>query len=702
MQPANDQAEHSTDVLRRFAAANGDISSLLDASVVTELGVKAVREWRIDQGSRETWLDNAERYLAIAAQEHEDIDGDYAREPIWEDGSDIHYPILTTATQQFSARAYPEIVKGDHVVGIKVFNPPPIQPGPMEAARAQVPNPDPQQAQQIGAAVQQAQAGENQQSAIDAAKNARAERVKHYMNFQIFYKMDNWEGETDALLHEVANLGIEYKKVYFDERGLQSDFASSMRVCVHNDARSLYRVPRITQDFDVYPYEVEERVRAGIYQKMDLPQGSEDDQAPRLFIEAHRLDDLDGDGLSEPYIVTVDVDTMQVARVEPAYSEEDIIVNPQTMEVMRIERWLPYAPFLFLPDPKARWHGIGFGRLLDTITESIDTSLNQLIDAGHAEIAGGGFIASGVRLQGSGAGGAAYFQPGEYGVVNLAGGTLRDAIWERTVPHPSAVTMQLMELLLGAAKDISSVKDVITGDAPNTAPVGTTLALQNAALQVFSSIYKRIYRGFRDEFRLMYKALKRWATDKERAEYKELTGGDFDQDFSGDGTDIQPVADPSVVTKMQKVARLQTLLQIAETPVGQAAGMTQPGPAQEIVRDILEDLDYERPDRFLAEVPPNPELVAKTQDMRASAQLKAAQAEVLPIKTQIEAHKAGVDATKTQAETALTQAKALQTMGDAAMTTHELHKEASRIEDDGQVHESEPEGDEGGSAGAKD
>ena len=71
----------------------------------------------------------------------------------------------------------------------------------------------------------------------------------------------------------------------------------------------------------------------------------------------------------------------------------------------------------------------------------------------------------------------------------------RAAIWELTVPHPSEVSFKLLEFLLAAAKDIASVKDVDTGNTPTTAPVGTTLAVQAQALQVFSAIYKRIYRG---------------------------------------------------------------------------------------------------------------------------------------------------------------------------------------------------------------
>jgi len=235
--------------------------------------------------------------------------------------------------------------------------------------------------------------------------------------------------------------------------------------------------------------------------------------------------------------------------------------------------------------------------------------------------------------------------------------------------------MSLLEMLLAAAKDIASIKDVITGEAPSTAPVGTTLALQNQALQVFSSIYKRIYRGFKDEFKLMYLCLKRWATDKDRKEYNELTGGDFDADFSGDGTDIQPVADPTVVTKMQKVSRMQTLLQLAESPIGMAAGMTQPGPAQALVLDAMDTLDIDRPERFVAPVQPNPELIAAAKDKEASAQLKGAQAQ----KTEAEIPGVLKAAEKAATEATLNRAKTLQTIGEAGHVTHDAHVKADGI-----------------------
>ncbi len=560
---------------------------------------------------------------------------------------------------------------------MKVFSPPPKQPDPIEAAKAGPQPQNDQEAQQATQAIQAQEQQAAQQELVVKAKNARAERIKHYLNWLIFYKMDDWETETDLLLHQASIVGTGFKKVYMGTTSLCSDYVAATRLTVHNQTKSLSRCPRITQDFEEYPNEIEEKRRAGTYRDVDLPNVGEDPEAPRKFIEQHRLDDLDGDGLAEPYIVTVDVETRTTMSIVPAYTSDDIIINEASGKVIRIDRWRAFAPFFFLPDPKGGFYGIGFGKLLASIMDSVDTSINQLIDAGNAEIAGGGFIASGVRLQGSGQGGSVFFRPAEYQTVSTQGPDLRNAIWERTVPHPSAVTVTLLEMLLAAAKDIASVKDVVTGDSPATAPVGTTLALQNQALQVFSSIYKRMYRGFRDEFYLMYHCLKRWGSDREAKEYEELTGGDFHKDFTGDGTDIQPVADPSVVTKMQKISRLQTLLQLAESPVGRAAGMTQPGPAQAIVLEGLDVLDWDRPERFVAPVPPNPMEVAKAKDLESKAALNEAEA-----------------GTK-GAQSTLDQAKALREVGLAAEDTHRAHQEADRIATTGSVA-LPPEAPEGG------
>jgi chaperonin GroES len=523
------------------------------------------------------------------------------------------------------------------------------------------------QAQAMQSQAQAQQQALNQQKLEQQARESRADRVKTFLNFCIFYRMEAWEDDTDQLLTDLPILGCGFKKTYVSDTGLQSDYVSPMHFTVHRDTKSLNKCPRMTQDYEIYPNEIDEGQRTGRFRPdVVLAHVGSDPDQPRTFLEQHRLEDLDGDGLREPYIVTVDEQTMQVMRIEPAFTADGVKIDERRV-ITRIERWQAYSAFKFMPHPRGWFYGIGFGKLLAPISDSVDSSINQLIDAGNAAIAGGGFIGSQVRIQGSAAGGALFMQPGEYQVVATSGPDLRSAIYERTTPNVSPVTFQMLEMLIGAGKDIASIKDVASGDTPTTAPVGTTLAVMNQALQGFTAIWARVYRGFTQEFANMYDCVKRFADDNLRQLYAEVTGGDLDQDFAGDGTDIRPVADPRTVTKMQKVAKAQGLAQVAESPVGQAAGMTQPGPAQEIVREMLDVLDIDRPERFFANAPPNPIEMAKAQSDAAAAQLKQAQAQ------------------SAQASAQLSQAKTVREMGLAAIDSHDLAKEGDRINRTGSI-----------------
>lgn len=709
--------EASSALLEKLADTRGDITHLLPAGVGRRIANDAIREWRLDQSTRDDWLEVTERALMLACQERDNEEA--AKDYPFEGASDLQYPILTTAALQFQARAVPELVRGDKAVGIKTFEmpatplPPPSvlmghnggpagplpgdAPTPVGAApgEPQLPpgaqaQPSPEQAaqlQQQAAALQKAQAelaAMQQKFEEDTYKaklrEVRAKRVALYMNWVIFYQMEDWEGETDVLVLETSISGVGFKKVYRGATGVCSDYVSATRLTVNNDTRSMNRCPRITQDFDIYPYEIELAQRRGEFLDVRLPpHNSDDPEASRLFIEQHRMEDMDGDGVLEPYIVTVDVETEMLMSIQSAFTARDIIVDTTSNHVVRIERWQPFPAFRFLPDPRGRFYGLGLGKLLDAITDAVDTSINQLMDAGSAEIAGGGFIGGQVRLQGSGQGGVVYFQPGEYKTLATPGVDLREAIWERTVPRPSDVTFKILELLLAAAKDIASVKDVITGETPATAPVGTTMALQNQALTVFTAIFGRLWRGFREEYRLIYECIRRFSDDKDRAKYAELTGGDLDADFAGDGTDLQPIADPRVVTKIAKTARFGALVQLAESPVGMAAGMQQPGPAQEIVKEGLEIMDYDRPERFVAPVPPNPELMSKVQEQAASAALKQAQAQHLLHVERLDDEGAIHDDAKSN----LDQAETLKIMGEVHEQTHRLHQEAARVRREG-------------------
>lgn len=595
--------------LEQFANHDGDISEFLTTDELEELGTKVVDEWNADKGSIQEWRDGAERALKQASQDN----GDVKTFP-WANASNIQYPLLTVASQQFAARAYPAIVKGDQAVGMKVMG---VAPKPPKLPQLPPDQPPPPEIEQAMGQFQQAQQA-------FAAKKARAERVKTWMNYHLFYGMDDWETGVDTMLNVIPIMGMGFKKIYFDpHRGVCSDFVNALHLTVHKDTESLDRCPRVTQDFELYPYEIKARIASGVYREVDTQefQSDEDDQASRTILEQHRLHDLDDDGIEEPYIVTVDEESGQVLRIEAAYGPDDIARSKASDKVVHVRRWMPFIAFPFMPDPQGGFYGLGFGQLLQPLTAVINTAINQLMDAGTAAAAGGGFIGSGLRLQGAGQTTTLRFAPGEYKMVSNPGQDIRASIYERTLPNPSPVLFQLLDLVLGAAKEVAAIKDVLTGNAPSTAPVGTTLALIEQGLQSFSAIYKRVYRSMKAEFRAVYACEGKWGSPEEYIAVLDDPAADFAADFKEDGSDIVPVSDPSVVTKAQALAKAQVIEHTA-------TAFPEVSNRAEVVRRIYEAADID-PEGLVNEPPkePPPNVVAEIKETESKTVLNLAKAE---------------------------------------------------------------------------
>ena len=507
-----------------LAQADGDITDLIPEDKLSELGRECVEGYTDDDNARSEWKQGTEKALASAAQESPG-DKNYP----FDGAANVQYPTITVASQQFAARAYPALVRPGQVVDVAVI-------------------------------------GVDRQG----LKAARAERVKTYLNYQIFYRIKDWEGDTDVLLNQLPITGCGFRKVYYDYQTRRPcvEFVNALNLIVPQDAKSLDDSPRITQCFELFPWQIKEKIRLGIYRDakfMGTAEGEErqggeyEEQTARKVIEQHRLHDMDDDGIEEPYIITVDVDSQEVLRVEAAYSEVDLKRGP-TGELASVERWCPFVKYSFLPDPKGRFYDIGFGHLLAPINAVINTIINQLLDAGNAQVAGGGFLAQGLRLQGSGQMNTLRWRPGEYKVVNAPGGNIAQSIYERTVPQPSSVLFEMLGMLMDAAKDISAVKDVLTGEAGRNQTATATLALIEQGLQTFTAIYKRIYRAAKREYELLYECVARYGDPMEYQRVLDDPMADLLQDFNEEDLDIQPVSDPQTITNMQKMAKAQFLL----------------------------------------------------------------------------------------------------------------------------------------------
>lgn len=613
--------------LATLAAATGDISGFLDETLLHTLGADVVADYKRDKTDRHDWEKVAEEALKLASQEAQ---GETKRYP-WPGCSNVNFPLITSAALQFNARAYPAIVKGDEAVSVKIIGKDVGKPvmGPDGLPLAQGPDgrqfpgslvmQAPPEVQQIMQPVWQVPPG---------GKSRRAQRVAEYMNTTIFYRMKDWEADTDSLLMQLPIVGCVFRKVWYNSQTKEQRAAmvSALRIYVPEGARGCDTTPRLTEEIpDVYPHEIRGKIRSGYYREIVLDD-DEEKAGARMLLEQQRLIDIDEDGLEEPYIVTVDLESEKVLRIEPNFAPESVRYD-QAGNVLSIVKGQFYVKYGFFPHPEGKFYDIGLGHLLKQVGAVIDTALNQLIDAGTAQTAGGGFIASGIRLQGRNSS-SVQFEPGKYlTVAGVNGVDLRNGIVERTLPNVSPVTYQVLDLILGAARDISGVKDVITGDASNTGQVGTTLALIEQGLQVYNAVFKRTYLALKNEFTLLARNIQRYGGEDAARDYADVLDdpeADFERDFASKDMDIRPVADPATSTRMQKAAKAQGLMS--------TIGVTGANPVA-ILKRVYESMDVENPEELIMEPQPDPVVIAKAEGEQAKTQKTLADAEQSQAKT---------------------------------------------------------------------
>lgn len=583
----------------------GNLADVLDGDELGRIARRVIDEYQIDLESRDPWLKKTQEALDLAMLAADEKDYPF------EKASNIKFPLLTTAALQFNARAYPAIVSGNRVARCQVW-------------------------------------GED----LDGQKVARAERVSEHLSYQLLAEESEWEEDTDRLLVILPIAGCCFRKVYWD-RALgrkASRLVTADRMVVNYRARSLEEAPRLTEQMYLYPHEIEERIRSGFYVEFDYADagtGAEDDEgddkqedvgddddAPHLFLEQHRLIDLDRDGYPEPYVATVHKGSEKVVRLVPNFTPDTVQIDEMTGKLLSVRRQSFFVKYQFLPSPDGGFYGMGFGTLLGPISESINTTLNMMVDMGHMSTVQGGLISSVMNTREK----SLRVKPGDWKVVDVGGTDLRAAMMPIKYDGPNATLFQLLGLLIEAGKEVSAVKDVLTGESRPNQTATATLALIEQGLQVFTSIYKRIHRAIKAELGIHARINREYLTPERYNRF-----GDFEQmydpaaDYSEADMDILPVSDPNVSTRMQKLAKAEFVMQVAAgNPL-----INQ----EEALRRMLQAGDVEDIDKLIAPPPaPPPEEVAFGEAMKqmalqkeaAEIELKRAQAN----KTQAEAGEA--------------------------------------------------------------
>src|SRR5262245_618361 len=418
------------------------------------------------------------------------------------------------------------------------------------------------------------------------------------MSWQCLTQMKEWEDEVDKLLHVLPIVGTVFKKTYNDPKH-RRNFGLMVRaenLVINYRAKSMELAPRISEELSLYPQEIESNIRAGLFINQTYPAENtetNDEDAPRKFIEQHRWLDLDDDGFREPYIVTVHKQSQKVARIVARFEIDGIEAN-DSGKILHIEAEHYYVKYDFLPSMDGGIYGTGLGRLLRPINKAVNTTLNMMIDTGHLNVVASGFIGKGLSMHT----GSVRFKPGEWKTLNVPGNTIKEAMVQLQFPEPSQVLFALLGLLIQAGEKIGSIKDVLTGDMSTVQLQPTTLlALIEQGLKVFTGIFKRIRRAMKVEYQRYYDLNRDHLPDdaeyQEGDEWKEITRGDYAK-----GAGVEPIADENMVSDAQRLARAQLLHEYKDDPLCNPL---------EIRRRIFAAANVEEIDKIIPEqMPPQP------------------------------------------------------------------------------------------------
>ena len=507
-----------------------NLAELLPEDITDPIGSELVENYMDYKASRKEWEQSYTQGLDLLGFKY-----DNRTEP-FQGASGATHPVLAEAVTQFQAGAYKELLPAE---------------GPV---RTQI----------VGNSDQQ--------------KEAQAQRVKDYMNYELMEKMEEYEPEFDQMLFHLPLAGSTFKKVYYDDllgRAV-SKFVPADDLVVPYSATSLEDAEAIIQTIKMSENDLRKQQVNGFYSDIELqkPQSVMKDDVDAkehdlegtkktgkqemiyTLLECHVNLDLEGfedkdaemnpTGIKLPYIVTVDETSRKVLSIRRNYEPTD----PKRNKIQY------FVHFKFLPG--LGFYGFGLIHMIGGLSRTATAALRQLLDAGTLSNLPAGFKQRGIRVRDE----AAPLQPGEFRDVDAPGGNLRDAFMTLPYKEPSQTLLALMGVVVQAGQRFAAIADMQVGEGNQQAAVGTTVALLERGSRVMSAIHKRLYAGMKQEFKLLSKVFKTYLPPVYpfdvvggRREIKQM---DFD-----DRVDILPVADPNIFSMAQRISMAQTELQLA-------------------------------------------------------------------------------------------------------------------------------------------
>ena len=381
------------------------------------------------------------------------------------------------------------------------------------------------------------------------ASEPGGEGLASWVSSQLRTKDPNWTLDTDPLIIHMSVTGLGWRKRDFDDedRVFHSSFRPCTCVIINDNVRSVERAPRITDEFERYPYEIDRLIERKKWVDYEPKYDERDTQAPKHFYETDLWLDLDGDEIDEPWTVVISRDdTPEVVRIKPRWSHKTMVSTDEVLFFNPIRRFYPYR---FLPDPKGGFLPIGFGKLLDRTESSADRLLGSIVDTAKSESENGGVLAGG----GFGLPDKVELKNNRIATVNTDGAPLANRFSPFPVKSVSPGSVAVLEKLMTLGDRLAGTLNLME-NAPSSMTATMAKGIIDTGTQVQSAVHRRLVASMTQEFRMFV----------QMADAYDM----LPEDISASGKDgVAVTADPSLATEMQRTALAGIYMELMKDPL---------------------------------------------------------------------------------------------------------------------------------------
>lgn len=401
---------------------------------------------------------------------------------------------------------------------------------------------------------------------------AKAERKTKYLNWQCKVQMPEFRHELEQLLTQTPLAGVSYLRIVYDaqKKRPMTSFVPCDDVYIPYAASSFYTAERITYVEYITEYEFTKRIEEGIYRDIDVkapgvpPETTKAEKA-NMKIEGKQEEVYNSDGLRTmyevmvfaeleeqgvaPYRISIDPNGKQVTAVVRNWEQEDETRQPMF--------WLCEWPFV-------PWRGaypIGLTHMIGSLSAAATGALRALLDCAHINN-----LPTLLKLRGTNFSGQS-LELNVTQVTEVEGAIATDDIRKLMMPvpfnPPSATLFTLLGFCVDAGKGVvQTTFEKFSENSNANMPVGTTLAMIEQGMKVFSAIHARLHEAMARTLGILHRINRMYLTDDEvRDETGELMvkRADFDGPL-----DVVPVSDPEIFSDIQRFAQMQVVAQRAQ------------------------------------------------------------------------------------------------------------------------------------------